>query len=222
MTLTICILAKNGIVLASDSRATSMLTANDTVKKIFKLHNHFAVGIAGDGPLAMHLFNLIIPKLHFDKGINELAEQFRDLLKEKYDNYFSRQQNLEERPGLAILLGGYTIDNKAKIIKLDSGDNFVPRESPTGFECIGIPIIATYLLNRYYEDGISLNGANSLATFSIKETSSQDFRVGGATQISNFSNTESYRELSKEEINNIEKICDELKPVLKGKFYPEE
>ena len=221
MTLTICLIAKDGIVLASDSRATSILTSNDTVKKIFKLHSHFAVGIAGDGSLAMHLFNLIQPKLEFDKGINVLAEQFRDLLKEKYDNYFSHQE-FEKRPCLTILLGGYTLDNIPKIVILDNKDNFVPRESTTGFECIGIPIIATYLLNRYYENEITTNGAALLSTYCIKETSSQDYRVGGSSQISMFSNIDNYKEFTKEEISSIEKMCDEFKPILKGKFYPEE
>jgi 20S proteasome alpha/beta subunit len=221
MTLTICIIAKDGIILTSDSRATSLLTANDTVKKIFKLQEHFAVGIAGDGSLAMHLFNLIQPKLKFNNGINILAEQFRDLLKEKYDNYFPNI-DLDKRPNLSILLGGYTVDNKPKIILLNSEDNFVPRESTTGFECIGIPIIATYLLNRYYEHEITSNGAILLSTYCIKETSSQDYHVGGSIQVSKFSNIEDYKELTKEEISTFEKTCEEFKPILKGKFYPEE
>lgn len=76
MTLTICIVAKDGIVLASDSRASSFLTSNDTVKKIFKLDDHNAVGIAGDGSLAMHFFDTISNELNFRNGISALAEPF--------------------------------------------------------------------------------------------------------------------------------------------------
>lgn len=221
MTLTIGIIAKEGVVFASDSQATTNFTSNDTVKKIFKLDNHFAIGIAGDGSLAMHLFNLIQPELKFSDGINVLAEQIRELLKKKYDDYFSHQK-LEDRAKLLILLGGHTKNNIPKIISLNSDDNFVPRESTTGFECIGVPVIATYLLNRYYQNDISINGAMLLSAYCIKETSSQDYSVGGSTQLSNFSNIEKYKEMSKDEITNIEKICEEFRPVLKGKFYPEE
>ena len=55
MTLTICIKAKDGIVFASDSRASSFLTSNDTVKKLFRLDDHTAIGIAGDGSLTYNI-----------------------------------------------------------------------------------------------------------------------------------------------------------------------
>ena len=92
MTLTICIIAKDGIILASDSRASSFLTSNDTVKKIFKLDDHNAVGIAGDGPLAMHFFDIISSDLNFRNGISNLAEQLRTLGKAKFNDFFSHQE----------------------------------------------------------------------------------------------------------------------------------
>ncbi|MFH2142964.1 MAG: hypothetical protein ABIJ97_11110, partial [Bacteroidota bacterium] len=189
MTLTIGIIAKDGVVLASDSRATSRFTCNDTVKKLFKLDEHNAVGIAGDGSLAMYFFDAISQNLNFRLGITELAEQLRKLGKAKFDEYFSHQSP-DSRPTLIILLAGYTPtpENKPKIYELNSTDNFVPRESPTGFNCIGVPIIADYLLNRLYEPEITIKQATAMATFCIKETGSQDNTVGGPTQIATFSN----------------------------------
>jgi len=74
----------------------------------------------------------------------------------------------------------------------------VPRKNPTGFDCIGIPIIADYLLNRIYEYGeVSVEHATEMAAFCIKETSSQDRRVGGPIQIATFSDTKNYSELTK-------------------------
>ena len=221
MTLTICIIAKDGIVLASDSRASSFLTSNDTVKKIFKLNNNNAVGIAGDGPLAMHFFDLIANQLNFRNGAAALAEQLRSLGKEKFNEFFSHQTP-EQRPSLSILLAGYSLENKPEIYSLNSQDNFVPRKSPTGFECIGIPIIANYLLNRLYEPEIMTTHAAELATFCIKETGSQDNRVGGPTQIASFSEIKQYAELSREEIEKMEKKCEQFRLLQKGNFYPED
>ena len=60
MTLVVGIIAKDGIVLASDSRmTTSKITSNDTVEKIVNLNEKFAIGIAGDGNLGIHLLKLI-------------------------------------------------------------------------------------------------------------------------------------------------------------------
>lgn len=221
MTLTICVIAKDGIVLASDSRASAFLTSNDTVKKVFKLDDHNAVGIAGDGPLAMHFFDTIASDLNFRNGVSVLAEQMRSLGKARFDEFFSHQVP-KDRPSLSIILAGYMPDGKPEIYVLNSNDNFVPRKSPTGFECIGIPIIANYLLNRLYEPEITTQHAAELATFCIKETSSQDNRVGGPTQISTFSNTKQYAELSREEIEKIEKKCDQFRLLQKGNFYPED
>lgn len=220
MTLTICIITKDGIVFASDSRASSFLTSNDTVKKIFKLDDNNAVGIAGDGPLAMTLFDAIFPKLNFTLGISDLAEQLRKFGKERFEDYFSHQQPAD-RSSLSILLAGYTSQGKAEIYQLNSNDNFVPRKSPTGFDCIGIPIIANYLLNRLYEPEITTTNASELAAFCIKETSSQDNRVGGPTQIATLSNSKNYAELTKGEIEKIEKKCEQLRLLQKNNFYPE-
>ena len=221
MTLTICIKSKDGIVLASDSKASSILTSNDTVKKIFKLDEHHAIGIAGDGPLAINIFDQIFPKLNFRHGIKDVAEQLRLLCKEKFNDYFDHQAP-KERPGLSILLAGYTNKGEPEIYQLSSNDNFAPRKSPTGFDSVGIPVIAEYLLNTLYEPEIETENASALATFCIKETSSQDNRVGGPTQISTFSNEKNYSELSAEEVSKIEKNCEQFRLIQKGLFYPED
>lgn len=220
MTLTICIIAKDGIVLTSDSRAIDYLTSNDTVKKIFRLDDHHAVGIAGDGPLAMTFIDRVSPKLNFRHGLSEIAEQIRRLGKDIFDEWFSHQKP-EDRPALTILLAGYTSDDKPEIYKLNSKDNFAPRKSTTGFDCIGIPVIANYVLNRLYEPDITVKAATELGTFCIKETSSQDFRVGGPTQIGTFSQRQRYEELPTGEIDEIEKRCEQVRLMQKVYFYPE-
>ena len=213
-------ITKDGIVLASDSKESSAITSNETVKKIFKLDDHAAVGIAGDGPLAMHFFDLISGDLNFRSGISSVAEQLRVLGKDKFNDFFAHQKP-EDRPSLTILLAGYTRENKAETYRLNSKDNFVPRKSATGFDCIGIPFIAEYLLNRLYEREITTEHAAELVTFCIKETGSQDNRVGGPTQIVTFSNTKQYAELSREKISEIEKKGEQLRLLQKGNFYPE-
>lgn len=223
MTLTIGIIAKDGIVLASDSRASNRYTANDTVQKLFKLDDHHALGIAGDGSLAKFFFDSISNDFDFTLGITALAEQLRRLGKEKFDEYFSHQAP-DKRPTLVILLAGYTTapDSLPKIYQLNSNDNFVPRESTTGFNCVGVAIIADYLLNRLYEKEITTKQAISMATFCIKETGSQDNTVGGLTQVAEFSNVMKYDLKSKEEISEIEKKCEQFHALDKNKFYPED
>lgn len=92
----------------------------------------------------------------------------------------------------------------------------------TGFDCIGIPIIADYLLNRLYEPEITIKQASTMATFCVKETGSQDNKVGGPTQIATFSNQLQFNVLSKEEVGDIEGKCEKFHVLDKNKFYPED
>jgi len=221
MTLAICIIAKDGIVIASDSKASSQITSNDTVKKIFRLNNNSAVGISGDGPLALTLLDAIVPKLIFEKGVMELSQQLRVLGKDTFNDWYSHLQP-GQRPAITLLLAGYTQGGEAIMYQLNSQENFVPRKSPTGFDCIGIPFLANYMLNRLYEPEIRLNNAAELATFCIKETSTQDNRVGGPTQLAMFSNVKSYGELPRSELAKMEKNCEQYRLVQKNIFYPED
>lgn len=227
MTLTIGIIAKDGVVLASDSRMSSTLTSNDTVEKIFELNENNAVGIAGDGTLASHIFDLIKKehKLNFTTGIHNLSEQLRKVLVDFFNTYYP-QVIPRDREGLEVLLVGYSNNqplSEPHIYNLSSRDNFIPRQSPAGHNCIGIPYLADYLLNRLYEKGqITTSQAAKLAVFCIRETTSQDHRVGGDIKVATFSNTKKYGMLSKQEISELDSQCEEVRLLHKNKFYPEE
>lgn len=221
MTLVVGMIAKDGIVLASDSRMTASITSNDTVKKIFKLNDKSALGIAGDGTLGIHFLEVISEKLIFEQGIINLVEQIRGLGKTQFEEYFSHLKP-QDRPGLTLLIAGYTKNNEPRLYELNSNDNFVPRPSSTGFNCIGVPYFADYLLNRFYQSEISMKQAQILAAFCIKETESQAHGVGGDIKIATFSTTRCYSEQPPSEVVAIIDQCRNLHVLNKGKFYPEE
>lgn len=221
MTLTICIAAKDGIVFASDSRATSYFTANDTVRKLFKLDDHMGIGIAGDGPLALYLLESISNQFDFGSGVTSVAEQFRSLSKERFDEFFSYQAPAD-RPHLQLILAGYKASGEAGIYTLDSRDNFVPRKSPVGFECIGVPIIATYILNRVYYPEASVEHAAEMAAFCIKETHTQDSSVGGAIQLISFSRSRTFAPFEEADITRISEKCERFNLLQKSNFADQE
>ncbi len=221
MTLVVGIIAKNGIVIAADSRMSAQITSNDTVQKIFKLNNHNAVGMSGDGTLGIHFLEVISGGLVYDDGIVDLVEQIRGLGKEKFEEYFSHQQP-KDRPALTFLIAGYTKSGEPRIYQLSSNDNFVPRPSSTGFNCIGVPYFADYLLNRFYQSEISMQQAQVLAAFCIKETESQSHGVGGEIKIASFSETNIYTELPAITVSKIKDQCSSFHILNRNKFYPED
>lgn len=222
MTLIVGLIAKDGIVLASDSRmASSEITSNEHVQKIFKLNDHYAVGVSGDGTLGIHFLNLIQEELNFESGIVKLVEQIRDLGKKQFQDYYS-ETDPKDRPGLTFLVAGYASKNPKPIIyELSSNDNFVPRPSPTGYGSIGIPYISDYLLSRFYQSEIDTSQAEVLAAFCIMETSTQASGVNDNIKMVSFSNTKAYTELTPQQIENIKRKCTGFHVLNKNKFYPE-
>ncbi len=221
MTLVVGIIAKDGIVFTSDTRMTSDITSNDEVKKIFRLNDHSAIGMAGDGTLGIHFIELISEQLTFEHGIVSLVEQIREKGKNKFEEYFSHLLP-EKRPSLVFLVAGYTKKQEPKIYQLNSRDNFVPRQSTTGFDSIGVPYFADYLLTRFYEKDITISNAQILGAFCIMETETQAHGVGPKINIASFSQTRNYSELKPLEINEIKSRCAALHILNKNKFYPEE
>lgn len=171
----------------------------------------------------MYFLDQIKSGLNHGTGILDLAEQIRIKGKEKFNDFFEGSP-LEKRPHLELLLAGYTNDPtpKAEIYKLNSTDNFVPRKAVTGFECIGIPYIADYLLNRLYEPEIKVDAGEELCILCIQETEDQDARVGGATRVYTFSSTQTFQEISATDIEKLKEKNKQFQIRQKSRFYPED
>jgi 20S proteasome alpha/beta subunit len=221
MTLVIALKSKDGVVIGSDSKASSEITSNDTVQKVFKLSPHSAVGIAGDGGLAMYFLDQIKGGLDHTKGVLDLAEQIRVKGKEKFNDFFEHLTP-EKRPSLSLLLAGYTTDKKPEIYTLNSRDNFVPRKAVTGFNCIGVPYIADYLLNRFYESEIKTDAGAEMCVLCIQETGNQDLSVGGPTRIYTFSDTKEFTEISSVDVEKLKEKTKLFQVNQKNGFYPED
>ncbi|MDO8639451.1 MAG: hypothetical protein Q7R53_00860 [bacterium] len=222
MTLVIGLKAKDGVIIASDSRASTEITSNDTVKKIFKLGEHSAIGISGDGGLGMYFLDQIRADLNHGTGISDLVEQIRIKGKKTFNDFFEHLTDPKKRPPLSLLLIGYTLDGKAEIYTMDSKDNFVPRKGVTGFECIGIPYFADYLLNRLYESEIKTESGAELCVLCIQETSTQHRGVGQATDVAIFSATKAFQEMPSSEIEKLKNKAQQFQISQKNRFYPED
>lgn len=223
MTLVIGLKSKDGIVIASDSKASSDITSNSTVQKVFKLGEHSAIGIAGDGGLAMYFLDQIKSGLNHGTGILDLAEQIRKKGKEKFNDFFEHLDPAK-RPPLSLLLAGYTNESKpiAELYILNSRDNFVPRKAVTGFECIGVPYIAEYLLNRLYDPEIRTEAGEELSVLCIQETEDQDASVGGPTRVYCFSSKKDFKEVSATDVKKLKVKNEKFQIRQKSRFYPED
>ena len=226
MSLTVGIIAKDGLVLASDSRMGNTVSIIDNVEKIIVLNDNIALGVAGDGTLASHIFDILKRdnKLSLNEGIHSVADQLRKELSEIFDKYYPTIP-IEKRDELHILLAGYSTDTPPvpHLYELMSNDNFIPRQSPSGHNSIGSPHISEYILNRIYEKGkINSEQAAKLSIFCIKETSTQIKSVGGPIKVGIFSEKMKFALLPKEKVFSLINQCKKMQDFQKNRFYPEE
>ena len=114
---------------------------------------------------------------------------------------------------------GYTLEGIPEMYILRSEDNFVPRKGVTGFECIGVPYIADYLLNRLYKSDIKTEAGAEMCVLCIQETSSQDRSVGGPTHVASFSSDKSFKEMALPEIEKLKKKAEQFQLSQKNRFY---
>ena len=230
MTLTIGMIARDGIVLASDSRATvgdprGQTAINEPVKKIFAVGKYIGIGMAGDAGLALTVIDEFSKDVSNcgEMAIFETVERLRLKCVDLYNRWFP-YLTPDNRPDLNLIIAGYTAsdkvdDQKAEIYSLSSFHNFVPRKNPTGFEAVGLPRLAHYILNTLYRPEIDIKKATLLTAFSIEETSSQDAKVGSEIHMATFSNTKEYFEYTKTELDNLKKECEAFREKMREQIY---
>lgn len=237
MTLAIGIIANDGLTLASDSRATigdprGLTTANDTVKKIFKITDFCGLAVAGDGGLAVSLLDIFLWELkqkpnYNNFSVDEIVNSLRIVCITKYNEWFPYLKP-QERPFLAIVACGYRKNTEGKldlpiIFSLLSITHFAPYTDTMGFAATGIVPLAIYLLNRLYiRNDIELKSAVELAAFCIRETASQDGKVGGELQLATFSKDVPFKIYDEGEIEIVKKRCEEFRKNLRNPLYAKE
>lgn len=220
MTLIAALQGQDGLVLASDSRATlgdprGLTAIRDVHQKIFKLANYSGITISGAAELANTLFDGIKRAISEAKveNIDDIVNQVYTFSKGQYNNWFGARPWVtpgpvfDQRPPLIFILAGFngvTEKNFQPCIYLmNSALEFAPQRSTTGHILAGIPQYATYLINRLYNPQMKIPHLQVLATYLISETATQDPKVGGPINIATITPKDGYKELDEEIISQI-------------------
>jgi 20S proteasome alpha/beta subunit len=187
-TLIVTLRAKDGIVLAGDSRGTvgdprGLTAVRDTETKLFQLSTHAGMGISGSSELAASLFDTLKTKIEADSlvYIDEIMRKAREVAKASYDDWFAKF-SMDKRPSLALILCGYEkVKGKSepKTYLLGSNLDFAPQLFPDGNTLVGVVQYAVYLMHRFYNPLMTCAQASRLAVYLISETATQDPKVGG-------------------------------------------
>jgi 20S proteasome alpha/beta subunit len=235
MSLLLCLLGTDGLVLASDSRGTfgdprGVTAQNDLIQKLYLANERVGILVAGAGDLGSTVVSgfLALPDTP-SLGITELTTALHRYAREQFGLWFERfainpagGDSRPARPDLNFIVAGFESNlREAKIYRLSSSLDFAPMLHNYGFGIDGVAQYGLYLLNRLYDPQAVTENLQYLAAYVITETASQDGKVGGAVQIA-IIGTGGTQLLSSDSIEGILAANRERSRVLKRSFLKNE
>ncbi len=196
-TTTIGLLAKDGVVLASERRATmGYLVANKETQKVFQIQPYMWLTTAGsvaDAQVLVRMMKVQTNLYQLDRGVpmsvSAAATLLSNILHEnKIVPYY-----------VQLLLGGY--DESPRLYSLDALGSVLPEKMvATGS---GSPI-AYGVLEEYYKEGKSIDENVKIAVKALKAAMQRDVMSGNGVDVVTI--TEKGPKLMKFELKDLEKM----------------
>ena len=199
-TTTLGMVCKEGVVIATETRATmGTLIAHKETKKLYKIDEHLALataGLVGDlQVLARYLnaeANLYRLKRNSKMPVESAATLMSNILNQrKFMPYY-----------VQLILGGY--DNSGgHVYSLDAAGGAIPDKYTAGGS--GSPYVFG-VLEDLYKDDLSVDEGIDIAVRAIKASKSRDSASGGMTNIAVITK-DGFMPVSQEEVKKrLEKI----------------
>jgi len=188
-TTTLGMVCKNGVVVATEQRATmGTLIAHKTTKKLYKIDNHLALataGLVGDlQSLARYLSaeaNLYRLKRDAPMPVNSAATLMSNIMNQrKFMPYY-----------VQLVLGGYDADG-GHVYALDAAGGSIPDKYTSAGS--GSPYVFG-VLEDHYKDNMSKEEGVDLAVRAISSAISRDSASGGMISVAYISE-EGFEEIS--------------------------
>ena len=192
-TTTLGMVCKDGVVIATETRATmGHLIAHKSTKKLYKIDEHLALataGLVGDlQVLARYLnaeANLYRLKRDIKIPVKSAATLMSNILNQrKFYPYY-----------VQLILGGYD-DTGGHVYSLDAAGGAIPDKYTAGGS--GSPYVFGVLEDLYKED-LSTEQGVDIAIRAIKAAKSRDSASGGFTNIAIITK-DGFRQLTEEEV----------------------
>ncbi len=193
-TTTLGIVCKDGVVIATETRATmGTLIAHKETKKLYKIDEHIALataGLVGDlQVLARYLnaeANLYRLKRDSKIPVQSAATLMSNILNQrKFYPYY-----------VQLILGGF--DNSGgHIYSLDAAGGAIPDKYTSGGS--GSPYVFG-VLEDLYRDNLTISEGIDIAIRAVGAAKRRDSASGGYTNIAVI-NKDGFKEISQEEIN---------------------
>lgn len=212
MTLAMALRAYDGLVLATDSRATGgPRRSDDTSEKFLQVNRDIGVmtyGLAVPGYTGIsRLVETVKSKREELAYLRPIADAARGVFLSAYDDWLKGEEQQErEAPAdhkVGFILGGYdSATNQFGISHWESPD-FQERQYPDGDLLAAQWHISRFLINKLFYPEMSVEQLSELAIFLLVETSVSEQTVGGPLQVATVTLGQGFQRLHEKDINEI-------------------
>lgn len=193
MTVIVSLEGTDGIVLASDSRESTLdgFYNDNSEQKIHQISENIGLLTAGEATLPITLIELLKKKVNDEpilkSRITETAEQFRLILLNAYTQWFQVGIVANPiKPDILFILTGYDISptgKEKKTFLFHNSMNFVPQPQIVGYATGGQYVTARAIISRLYSRDKNVNDLAKLSVYAITETARTNLWVGGKVRI---------------------------------------
>jgi len=188
-TLVVAAQGKNFVVLGADSKGMlgdllgPIVIGSSRAKKIAILSGHAAAavyGIAEFGENLLHQFEET-KKSDLD-GVTNVLEEFRGFCRAKWKEWFS-DLSIDRQPRVGFMIAGLDKNKNGeydtpRIYSIEASLDFAPALHPWGFACMGIPSLATVLMDENYREDMGADEVTRLVESTISRVAQTDPRIG--------------------------------------------
>lgn len=213
MTLAMALRAYDGLVLATDSRATGgPHQSDDTSEKFLQVNRDIGVmtyGLAVPGYTGIsRLVETVKSKREELTYFKPIADAAGDIFRTEHASWLNEEkQQGREIPAdlnkVGFILGGYdSATNQFKISHWESPE-FHKQEFPEGYLLAAQWHLARFLINKLFYPEVSVEQLSELAVFLLVETSISEPTVGGPLQLATITLSQGFQRLHEKDIDEI-------------------
>jgi 20S proteasome alpha/beta subunit len=211
MTLAMALRAYDGLVLATDSRATSgPRRFDDTSEKFLQVNRDIGVmtyGLAVPGYAGIsRLVETVKSKRDELTYFRPIADVAGNIFRSAYNDWLKGEQQEREIPAdlkVGFILGGYDSTTNQFGISHWESPEFHERQFPEGDLVAAQWHISRFLVEKLFYPEMSVEKLRELAVFLLVETSISEPTVGGPLQLATITLSQGFQRLHEKDINEI-------------------
>ncbi|MFQ5901891.1 MAG: hypothetical protein ACE5IH_10090 [Thermodesulfobacteriota bacterium] len=225
LSLTIALMAEDGLVLAADSRATEGYTLNgpkttDDSIKFIQLKDDIGVLTYGFSEIGYSGITCLREEVERYDSLTSILDKSIQLFSNTSSDWGKKNPEVKRRDkDVGFIVAGYDREGQGYKIFNSQSPEFLPQEVKSGCLMAGQWHVAKFFINRLYARDMTVNLVRELAVFLLSATMTVEKTVGGVIRLATITKPKGFQWISEDEVDSIAKRNKEFYKFFQQRFY---